>query len=383
MSPSGRIVLGEDDFDDAPTGPPAADAPTAVHLPPPPAPPGLPPVSRSAPLHVGAGPGPGAAPGVTRPNWLYDPKSASLIAAAIGIGLGWLAGEVFGLTDLDASSKLSLDLSSALWTGVIGLVFVATLVSFDRAIAGAWDAVLQRCLRAAVPAFGAAFAAGFVAQAVYAEIFTSIIESASWSELADLQSDPRLYLTRALGWAIFGGGIGVAQGIIDRSRSKAINGALGGIAGGAAGGIVFQFCATQMSSSAGLSRLLGLLAIGLLIAVATRVVETARREAWLSVVSGGMTGKEFILYHPVTRIGSSPACEIYLLKDPSVTAQHAQIDDVGGRRVLTALGGAPVAVNGTPVQQRELQTGDQVQIGSTVIAYAERALAPGTGAGVR
>ena len=114
-----------------------------------------------------------------------------------------------------------------------------------------------------------------------------------------------------------------------------------------------------------LSRLLGLLAVGALIAVAMRAVETARREAWLQVLAGGMAGKETatsILYHAITRIGSSPECEIFLLKDPSVAKVHAQIEDRGTQRILTAMQGSPVLLNQVPVASQVLRSGDQLQL---------------------
>jgi hypothetical protein len=221
-----------------------------------------------------------------------------------------------------------------------------------------------------IPAAIAGFAAGFAAQAVYTRVLEDAFRAGDFSP-----SSARLYLARSLGWAIFGLGTGLVLGVIDRSPRKAVNGAVGGLVGGAIGGVVFQLSSIHLSSSDRLSRLLGLLAIAALVAIATRAVEAARREAWLRVVAGGMTGKEFILYHAVTRIGSSPQCEIFLLKDPAVEPLHAQIEERGPQRTLTASPAAPVLVNGSPTTSHTLRHGDTLQIGKTVISYAERASA--------
>jgi Inner membrane component of T3SS, cytoplasmic domain len=366
-----RIVLGEADFDDVAV--PAAPAP-----PPPPAQPGvaapggLPPVARRPPLSVDTAAAPYAPPA----NLLNDPRAAGVIAATIGMALGWGVTEVFGIHEIEVQSQAGAHAVTALWTGVVGVVFAGVLVSFDRAVSGAWAAAGQRALRAAVPAFAVGAAAGFVANVVYMEIVEGLIEDVLRSgDLSFSEHDVRFYLARALGWAIFGAGAGAAIGLVERSPAKAVNGAIGGGLGGAAGGIAFHFMSAA-TDSVGLSRLLGLVAIGVLIAVATRVVEAARRDAWLRIVAGGMAGKEFILYHAVTRIGSIPENEIYLLKDSAVAPLHAQIEERGGRRVLTAAPGAAVLVNGSQVVSHQLRDGDHVQIGGTVIGYTERAAAP-------
>ena len=374
-----RIVLGEDDFDDvADPGTAAAPAAAAPPVAPPALPTGppagaLPPVQRRAPTRVAADPAtPWAAPGAAADGgaWLRDPRSAPLIAAAVGVLLGWALGELLGLSDMLVHSKTASDAATGLWTGVIGLVFGGTLLVFDRASAGAWDAAARRFVAAALPLFGIGFAAGFVANALYLQIVESVIRSGATSF-----DDARLYLARAAGWAIFGGGIGAAVGLADRARARAINGAIGGAIGGAVGGIAFQYVGVHLSSDGALSRLVGLAAVGGLIAVATRAVETARREAWLQIVEGGMSGKEFILYHEVTRIGASPEAEVFLLKDPAVLPEHARIVADGGRRLLTAAPGSTVLVNGTPVTRHTLRSGDRIQLGATVAAYSERVLA--------
>jgi hypothetical protein len=289
--------------------------------------------------------------------------------------LAWGVTELTNLPHLAsrATSKTGLDAYIGVWTAVLEIVFVAVIVGFDRAVSGAWEEAGRRALRSIIPSAIAGFVAGFCAQAVYTQMIESAFRSGDFSP-----GSARLYLARALGWAIFGLGAGVVLGVIERSPKKAINGAIGGLVGGAVGGLVFQFTSLHLSSSERLARLLGLLAISALVALATQAVETVRREAWLRVVAGGMTGKEFILYHAVTRIGSSPQCEIFLLKDPAVEPLHAQIEDRTTQRILTASPAAPVLVNGSPATSHVLRDGETLQIGTTVMSYSERAAAAPT-----
>jgi hypothetical protein len=381
MTDRPRIVLGEDDFADVPAAaPPVADAPRPK-APKPEADQGLhgpgelPPVARGARVPVTGG-------AATRPLrtapmggswWLNDPLTAQLLAAAAGVVLAWVLTEVLGVADITATSKSGSNAASGLWTGVVGAVLGCTLLTYDRAVAGAWEEVGRRALVAALPMLAIGFVSGYIANALYLEIVESVFEDMFDGSGELSLNDVRFYLARGLGWAIFGAGIGAAIGVVDQSRARAVNGAIGGALGGAAGGLAFQFVAANLGASDAVSRLLGLLAIGALIAVATRAVETARREAWLQVVAGGMAGKEFILYHDVTRIGASPDAEIFLLKDAGVAKRHAEITQAGAQRVLSAVAGQVVLVNGQPVVRHALRSGDRIEIGSTAIAYSERA----------
>jgi hypothetical protein len=377
MPPKQRIVLGEEDFL-APPAPPPASA--AVATPPrrparPPAP-ELPTVTRGVPRRVEpvaqsvGEPSPGAR---SPQNWMVAARTAPFLAAAIGILAGWAITEVTGIGSITATSQLGGDATAGLWVGVVGLAFGGTVIAYDSALGGAWAAAREQFAKAALPMLGASFAAGFLAQVVYSEIIKSIFEEALRGATTLSENDVRLYLARALGWALFGLGVGVTVGLMRKSSRRALNGAIGGALGGALGGVIFEYLAVNASLGQALTRLIGLIAVGALIAAATRVVETARRQAWLHIIAGGMAGKEFVLYHDVTRIGASPECEVFLLKDPAVAKLHAQIDDRDGCRLLTVMPHATVYVNRQPVQSHLLRNGDQLQIGNTAITYAERA----------
>jgi hypothetical protein len=380
-----KIVLGEDDFADPQPGlsqatmPLSASVP-ATHAVAPPPRAGLPAVSRGAPRRIDA---PAATQSalpkgfspVAGRSWLVAPGVSLLVAAAIGVFAGWAVTQIFGIADFVASSKSAADAHVGEWTGVIGVIFGGTLLGFDSAVAGAWNVAGARFAKAAAPMVAVAFVAGYAGNAIYLQILQGVFEATVHGEGFPGANDIRFYLARAIGWALFGIGIGATIGLLNKSKRQAINGAIGGAIGGTAGGIVFQFVAANLEAGNGLSRLLGLSAVGGLIAVATRAVEAARREAWLQILAGGMAGKEFILYHDITRLGASPECEILLLKDPAVAKFHAEIQDRGTQRILKAMPGAPVLVNQAPADNQVLRHGDELQIGNTVIGYSERAVA--------
>jgi len=290
--------------------------------------------------------------------------------AMVGVLLGWGFTEIIGIAGSPASTSFGSDAKSGAYFGLFGVIFGSAIVCSDWVRAGDWDGAGRRLRQVAIPLFAASFVAGFVAEVIY----SGIIEGLTLQERLELTPNSgTLYLARMIGWGLFGAGVGAAIGLVNRSRTQAINAGLGGLAGGAAGGLAFEFAGAHLESVGdGTLRLIGLMAIGLLVAVGMRFVETARREAWLEITGGGMAGKEFILYHERTQLGSSPDCEIYLLKDPSIEKFHAMIESKEGRRTLTTLGDAVVAVNGQPTRTASLRSHDTIQIGNTTIRFSER-----------
>jgi pSer/pThr/pTyr-binding forkhead associated (FHA) protein len=90
----------------------------------------------------------------------------------------------------------------------------------------------------------------------------------------------------------------------------------------------------------------------------------------LYVAAGPLAGKQFVLYKSLTTIGSSDACDLYLFKDPAVQPQHARLEWKGPRVFLHADG--PVTLNGTPVSNTALRSGDYLQIGRYAFHYRDR-----------
>jgi hypothetical protein len=274
------------------------------------------------------------------------------LIGGVAIALGWLVTEASGAAD--ATSLAGIAVYAAILGAIYGLITSAwsDLVdqiwsrAFERAAIGTWVGLVGGAI------------AGAIAFLLY-------------DELQEVTADPsgaRFYLLRVLAWAVFGAGIGAAPGIAERAPRKVGNGVLGGVIGGAIGGAIFHWASFQVADEAD-ARLLGLVAIGIGIGAATALVEFARRRAWLRVVAGGMAGKEFVLYHEVTDIGSSPKAQITLIKDPETAPLHARIVEDGPARVLHAV--APISVNGAQVRERRLRDGDLVQVGSTTLEYAE------------
>lgn len=178
---------------------------------------------------------------------------------------------------------------------------------------------------------------------------------------------------RGVGWSILGAFLAIAPGIAMRNPKKFLLGLVGGAIGGLLGGILFDpIC--RLADSDIPARCVNILGLGVGAAVATALLEEAAKQGWLKVATGVITGKQFILYRNPTVIGSSPNAEIYLFKDPTVAPKHAAVNGVGGEFLLTALNGATVLLNGTPVRQQRLRNGDQIRVGNTIFLFGSRAL---------
>jgi FHA domain/Protein of unknown function (DUF3662) len=68
-------------------------------------------------------------------------------------------------------------------------------------------------------------------------------------------------------------------------------------------------------------------------------------------------------------IGRMPECTI-ILSDPNVSRRHAEIRRIGDAVMVTDLGSTNgTRVNGLPVREHELESGDEVTVGSTTLVF--------------
>ena len=183
-------------------------------------------------------------------------------------------------------------------------------------------------------------------------------------------SSPLYWIARSVAWAVFGIAGGVVYGLVGQSGKKCLYGIIGGMLGAGIGGLFFDPINLVLGRAA-LSRAFGMMMFGAATGVAMGLVESALKNRWLFVTAGPLAGKQFILYKPVTTVGSRQGCDIYLFKDPSVLPAHASIEIRGNKLWLNAAGGA--VVNGQQVQQRSLNHGDLFQIGRYSFSYQEKA----------
>jgi hypothetical protein len=315
-----------------------------------------------------------------------------LFAGLVGGLLGWGASELISQqwkveqslsvdNLLDCEATTIEEFQDCLYQPWYGLGPVAGSVAFLTPFAVVlgmlligWEGIQSRSgakfWRTAGRALPMLVGAGALGAWLASEVFMSMAD--------DVTSKDELHLPRAIAWAIAACAIGLAVGAASRSGQRALNGAIGGAVGGFVGGFVFDYI--ELSDTSGIpSRIVGLTLTGACVGLAIGLVEHARREHWLEIVSGGMAGKQFILYRDVTTIGSSPTCDITLIKDPGIGAQHATLQTSGGVAELRSFGPSlTVQVNGTPTAQSRLSEGDLLQMGTTILRYRNKAEATPT-----
>jgi FHA domain len=215
-------------------------------------------------------------------------------------------------------------------------------------------------------ALGAVFGIIFY---IIAEFIFAILRQIIFSLGVQTNKNPAFWLVRGIAWAVFGAAGGLVYGLVDRSGTKIKYGIFGGLIGAGLGGTIFDPISFATKTGT-LSRAVGFALVGLATGVAIGIVESALKDRWLYVASGPLAGKQFILYKPITAIGSSQSSDIYLFKDTSILPEHGVIELRGAQTFIRSAG--PVFVSGAPVRYRALQSGDLIQIGRYAFHFRER-----------
>ncbi len=276
---------------------------------------------------------------------------------------------------------------SSPWASFLLFPLTAALIAFGLLFAEGlttrnWTRMIVRTLLgsflAALFATLACFPAGLLF--VFSEFVQSHLSQpeAGVITIKDFSAASFLVLTagRSAAWACVGAATGLGMNLVWSTRTQLRNSVIGGALGGALGGLFFDPIDRWFSSlfsGGGMSRLVGLLAVGFSIGIFVALVERLARDAWLRVRTGPLAGKSFILYKTPTIIGNSPQSDVYLYKDAEIDPSHASIHRVGTSYEIedmdTRMG---TSVGGNKIRRRRLMSGDQIVIGSTILDFEER-----------
>ena len=282
----------------------------------------------------------------------------------IGGVLAWIInGRLFGF-GASQSMALPLLLKMGLFSGIISALISASLGAAD----GITSKVQEKAIKNGLTGFFIGFAGGFIG-GVIAQLFYGAMHGGGRG-----YSMANQVFARTMAWALVGLFIGIAQGISGFQSRKIVNGLIGGLIGGAIGGICFDAIGNAFSGGS-VSRLFGIMAMGTSTGWAIGLVEEARKEAWMRVAEGPQNGKQFIIYGTVTRVGSSPKCEIVLVKDIKVAPEHCRLIAEQGGYKIEVCGGAYTLINGQPVNCARLRKGDIITIGLSQLVFEDRVVA--------
>lgn len=181
---------------------------------------------------------------------------------------------------------------------------------------------------------------------------------------------------RALSWGVLGLGIGVSQGLADRSRQRLVYGLLGGGLGGLIGGYLFEALRASLGQRYNntLGQGVGIVILGAGLGLFLALVEQVLRRAWIQVVSGRQEGRLYLLAHQVSRLGLDERAEVGLFGDRAIARRHAEIEVTPAGYVLR--NHAPsgrTRVNGHVIDDiHVLSNGDQIELGQTRLVFRQR-----------
>lgn len=303
---------------------------------------------------------------------------AVLIMAGSGILGGFFAwGFTRMLSPVFEDDTIPVWVSNITFTFTMAASIGLTLVLIDAATQRNMQKLGMAAAIGVPVSVGASLLFGAIAHFIYSPWTESIYAAAqnavnlgiitTEAEFADFVTG-KLHLARGVAWAIVGISAGVTIGIASRSMKRLLVTTGGGLVGGFLGGFIFDFFTGESSA-----QFVGIVVTGLLIGLAMSIVEQAAKTRWIEIVSGGMAGKQFILYKNDLTIGSSPRADITLIKDPAIPDLAARLVIQGNRAILDSLHPqVPVAVNGQVAMRTPLVDGSQLSIGSSVIRYRER-----------
>lgn len=185
---------------------------------------------------------------------------------------------------------------------------------------------------------------------------------------------------RALGWAIFGGAIGIAETV--RGGAELAKGYLGGCIGGCIGGLLCQ--SFQQSSTGSLwGEALGQAFNGLCVGGFIALVTTMLMAAWIEVLNGKMAGKVYDLskyIYSIKRTSSEAVigsddlkADIYVLGDTNVALRHAAVTRDDEHHVIRDLDSpSGTFVDGHRISTHHLADGQCIRVGKTELLYHER-----------
>ncbi|MDZ7639612.1 MAG: hypothetical protein U5J83_15375 [Bryobacterales bacterium] len=282
------------------------------------------------------------------------------------LGVAGLAGSLLGWGMLE---PFFIDGPESTWAEAFLIPLVVALLCVGCGVA---ESVVERSTKKALMRGGIALGIGLPLGFVFsfiANIFYNILLSIAAGSGTLTPESPAWWACRALAWVLFGASAGLVYGVVGMNGKKLLYGLLGGMLGAGIGGALFDPIAMAVDSG-GLSRGIGFGLFGLATGVAIGLVESALKDRWLYVSAGPLAGKQFILYKPLTTMGRSQGCDIYLFKDLSIQEMHATFEMRGPRIWVVAHG--PVYASGQPVKQKLLEHRELLQIGRYSFLYQER-----------
>lgn len=292
---------------------------------------------------------------------------ALLAGGLVGGALVWALWKVLPQSEDTFTSNMMASFTVAT---AISLALILMDGALNRSAAK-----LGRSLIVAVPsAVGAAIIFGLIANSIYSALVESTYNAilaqgfdpssqAFWD-----QFQSRNHLNRGLAWMLLGAAAGIGVGAASKAMKRILITGAGGLIGGFIGGFVFDFFQGEDAA-----QIVGLLITGGAVGLSVSLLEQATKSSWIEITRGGMAGKQFILYQSQVTIGSSPAANVTLIKDPAIAPIAATIKRVGSTvSIVAADRNQPISVNGVTAFDQVLKEGSVIVLGGTELRFREK-----------
>lgn len=273
------------------------------------------------------------------------------VFGAIGGLIGWQVSNLLGLSFIS-----NIYLSEAVVGALVGLS-IGLLI-------GIAEGVLTLNLVQAAKFGGLSGLLGLVAGAIGLPLSEWLFQSVGAGIIG-----------RALGWAVFGLLIGLAEGM--GGRSQAWKGMLGGLLGGALGGFLLEGMQNLLKASI-TGKAIGLVLLGASVGAFISLIVVLLSRAWLEVKSGKLKGTEFILDKfmrakgPAIAIGSSPLKSEIVLPDPDIAPQHAMLTGDGAHFTIKDMSLTGTMINNRSIERAQLTNHCTIRMGNTEMVYHEK-----------
>lgn len=273
------------------------------------------------------------------------------ILGALGGLLGWQLSDYLGLSFIT-----NLYLSEAIVGALIGLVIGLFI--------GVTEGLLTQNFVQAIRSGLFSALLGLVAGAVGLPLSEFLFQAVGAGLVG-----------RALGWAVFGLMLGLAEGVV--GKSQAWKGMLGGLIGGALGGALLESAHNWLKDPIA-GKAAGLVLLGASVGAFISLIVVLLSRAWLEVTSGKLKGTEFILDKfmkaggPAVAIGSSPLKSEIVLPDPDIAPQHAMLTGDGTRFSLKDMSLSGTYINSKKIERTQLANGQKIRMGNTEMIYHEK-----------
>lgn len=310
-------------------------------------------------------------------------SGASLRAIATFLGAGLLGGLfAFAMTRLqtELTKDSSVLISNLSFTFLLAFCISLVIVLVEAISTKSASKIGQAAIVAIPAAIVLSLALGFLAHSLYSALMENLFNNlqtliqngtiTTEAQALDYQRDHN-HIPRGLAWMFVGITGGLIIGLASRSGKRLLMTVLGGALGGFLGGFVFDFIPGLLAAQA-----VGISLLGLLIGLSMSLIEQVAKSQWIEIITGGMAGKQFILYKNDIVIGSAPNSDIQLIKDSAIPAQAARISTRNNQTIIESLHpGIPCNVEGQVGNRFPLFDGANIQFGSTQIRYRSKSKA--------